>query len=266
MSSPRRAVAPPARRRMSRLFTESSDTSINSEALSRHHRDRDGLANSIRQDAHTKQRALPLNLGQPHLERVHFDGTHVVDLVLRSLGHNRTESFSRVPHRLVERRAGDGARREIASKVTGAEEPRKHNAGQGMLLPGSGLSDRGWSAGLLGAGLLGGGGHSREGDGHRNTDGVDQEQGAARAPVHSGHKLHERAAQGSAPSQGGKGAGQSGAGQSGPVHTHPEVAALVGEEAGLGLHLGLVIDLRLGHRLLLERRRWLAHWLHAVGR
>jgi hypothetical protein len=39
-------------------------------------------------------------------------------------------------------------RRENVSKVTGAEEPRRHNAGQGMLLPGSGLSDRGWSAGL----------------------------------------------------------------------------------------------------------------------
>jgi hypothetical protein len=115
-------------------------------APSRPLRELDGLTNSIRQDAHTKQRALPLNLGQPHLERVHFDGTHVVDVVLRSLGHNRSESVSRVPHRLAERRAGDGARRESASKVTGAEEPRRHSAGQGMLLPGLGLSERGVGA------------------------------------------------------------------------------------------------------------------------
>jgi hypothetical protein len=101
-------------------------------------------------DAHTKQRALPLNLGQPHLERVLFDGTLVVDLVLRNIAENRTESFSRVPRRLAERPAGDGARRESASKVTGAEEPRRHSAGQGMLLPGSGLTDRGWSDGLAG--------------------------------------------------------------------------------------------------------------------
>jgi hypothetical protein len=74
-----------------------------------------------RKDAQTKQGALPLSSKQPHLEGVLFDGAHVVDLVLRSLGHDRTESFSRVPYRLAERRAGDGVRRECASKVTGAE-------------------------------------------------------------------------------------------------------------------------------------------------
>lgn len=61
--------------------------------------------------------------------------------------------------------------------------------------------------GVGATGLLGGRGNSREGDGQPNTDGVDQEQGAARAPAHSRHKLHERAAQGSAASRGGRGAG-----------------------------------------------------------
>ena len=81
-----------------------------------------GLANPETPGRADKTGSMASELEQPHLEGVLFEGTHVVDLVLRSLGHNRTKPFSGVPHRLAERRAGDGVKRECASKVTtGAE-------------------------------------------------------------------------------------------------------------------------------------------------